>query len=51
MFIWKEWGKLRDKISKVLDDWENKKLGLSTDEEISKKEKRIFYGQKPVQLN
>ena len=38
---------MRDKISKVLDDWENEKLGLSTDEEISKKEKRIFYGQKP----
>lgn len=44
---------MRDKIFEKLDEWENKKLGLENQEDIDRKEKRIFYGQKPssVELN
>lgn len=37
---------MRDKIAKQLDTWENKVLGLESQDDIDKKEKRIFYGQK-----
>ncbi len=41
---------MRDKISEVLDNWENEKLGLTTDSQKEEKEKRIFYGQKPSSI-
>jgi len=41
---------LRDKIFEKLDEWENKKLNLETQEEKENKEKRIFYGQKPATI-
>ena len=41
---------MRDKIFQKLDEWENKFLNLS-EQEITEKEKRIFYGQKPSNTN
>jgi len=41
---------LRDKISEALEKWENKRLNLTEIEDINKKEKRIFYGQKPISI-
>lgn len=38
---------MRDKIFEKLDEWENKMLGLESQSDIDRKEKRIFYGMKP----